>query len=140
MRRPTPDAIAFAYWRRAIGGVVSDIGAIRHLNQRHDDDVEPGLYKTKMVRGGPFVPVSVIIERETDPDTGDLLSDEQIVGVISGQRTSFRQLEDRWHFFRPITEAAYHDLCAAGEEGARNADIFRATHKQLDLSLEPVLP
>jgi hypothetical protein len=50
-------------------------------------DINPGLYRAQLERGGRFVPVRCWIEAgDRDPDTGELLSDELTYLEVDGRR------------------------------------------------------
>lgn len=49
--------------------------------------IYPGLYRARLVRGGPFVPVRCWIEAgDRDPDTDELLSDDLTFLEVDGRR------------------------------------------------------
>lgn len=75
MRQPTPQAEAFAWYDAALAGKSPPITS----------EPEPGFYRMRKFKGAPFVPAAVWLHAETDPDTGELISDERLVAVVNGE-------------------------------------------------------
>ena len=125
MRRPTPVAALYAWHRAALAGRPVQI---------HEDDPQCGWFKTRMVRGGPFVPASISIEREVD-ENGDLASDERLVCEVNGER---RDPVNAWLSIckTPISRAEYLDLQAL----RRRHPEMAATHTQLRLRAGQIRP
>lgn len=98
MRRPTPAARLFAWHTEALRN--PDL-------PRHPDLAECGFYKRRMVKGGPWVPVSIIIERDIDPVTGELVAPEQLVALVDGQRDDPLR---HWTHLIPITKDEFSAL------------------------------
>lgn len=96
MREPTPDAAAFRWWRDALAGRNPPI---------HDSDPQPGFYKRKLIKGGPFVPARIWIERHVDAD--GLLTRQEVIRCEIGDRAA--DAADQWSYLadNPITEADY---------------------------------
>jgi len=143
MRRPTPEAVQFAFWRQALDrSAIMEPEARAHLRNRHMEDPECGFYRTRLVNGGPYVPVRIWLDQEIDPETGELLSDEIMRAELDGQelRGALRYLSSRFISFRPITERAYWALIEERRRPDRQGDTFRATRAPVDLSREPVIP
>lgn len=87
----------------------------------------------RMVKGGPFVPVQIKVEREIDDETGELLGPERLVALVDGQR---RAPGPVWTHLTPISREEFQALCARKSEIAAMA----ATHARFDLTEEPILP
>lgn len=140
IRRPTPEVVLMAYHTAKTGGVVMDRAALAHLARRHDEDVEPGFYRMRMVRGGPFVPVRVWMRQEIDPDTGDLTADETLEAEIGGKPASIAFVASRWLWLEAITEHSFIALSAESARADGVGDAMRATHARMDLSQEFITP
>lgn len=143
MRRPTPESVQLAFWRAALDRAAPMTReAAAHLRNRHMEDPECGFYRTRLVRGGPHVPVRIWIDQEIDPKTGELLSDERMRAELDGQelRDAPAYLAPRFISFRPITESAYWALIEERGRSDAQGDIFRATRAPVDLSRRPILP
>lgn len=86
------------WWRAAIAGDKPAITA----------EPQAGFYKRRLVKGGPFVPVHIWIERELD-EAGDLLSDEVVKCTVDGV---LADVDSHWSYCcaRPITEAEFDYL------------------------------
>lgn len=138
MRQPTPDAVIYAYWRRATGQVVTDPAELRHLAQRHDEDPEAGFYRVRLRKGAPWAPVRIWMDQPVDPETGELDGPETMHCEMDGRRLfAF----DRWWLsFHAITETAYAALLAERDRPDAVGDMMRATAAPVDLSKEFVTP
>jgi hypothetical protein len=86
------------WWRAAIAG---DKPAIT-------GDPRAGFYKRRLVKGGPWVPVHIWIERELD-EAGDLMSDEVVKCTVDGR---LADVDSTWSYCAgsPITEAEFDYL------------------------------
>lgn len=71
-------------------------------------DPQAGFYKRRLVKGGPWVPVHIWIERELD-DAGDMLSDERIMCSVDGRIVP---VDDHWTYAcaKPIPETEFDYL------------------------------
>jgi hypothetical protein len=103
LRQPTSDADAYAWWSNALKG---DVGQIT---------TEPrcGYFKTKLVRGGPWVPVRIFLVQVLDQD-GLLIEDERYEARVNGKR---RDAEDAWIRCadHPIDRDEFRFMCATAE-------------------------
>jgi len=97
MRQPTPDGLELHWWRAALRGPVD----------RHDGEPECGFYKRRMVRGGPWVPARIFLDREICPDTGELVSPEVVRCEVDGAN---RDASAQWLHLIPISIDEYHHL------------------------------
>lgn len=139
MRRPTPEHVALAHWRRSVGEPVVEPDALAHLAERHDEDPEPGFYRMRMRPGAPWAPARLWLRQDLD-EHGDLAADEIVLGEIDGRRAPARLIARRWSFMRPISRSAFLALSAERERADRIGDVFRATHARVDLSKEFITP
>lgn len=98
MRQPTPMSILFAWHRAAIAGEAPPM---------HEGLPEAGWYRTRMVKGGPFVPVEIRVEREIDLETGELAAPERLIATVDGMR---RNPEAIWTYLTPITREEHAAL------------------------------
>lgn len=76
IRQPTPMARLLAWHRAALTGVPMAI---------HEGEPHCGWFKTRLVKGGPFVPASISIQRDVD-ENGELASDERLICEVNGAR------------------------------------------------------
>lgn len=126
MRQPTPISELYSWHRSAMEG---------RLQAVHEDEPKCGWFKVRMVKGGPFVPASITIEREIDFETGELADDERFVCEVDGEpRDAFK--EWTWLAGRPISRADYDAL---SEMRAGVADMA-ATHVAFDLRANIIRP
>lgn len=124
IRQPTPEAEAYRWWRQAL---------VDASTPRHDGEPQPGFYKRRMVKGGPWVPVEIRLEQEIDPETGELVADE----YLAAEQLGWSQDPVRiWTHLRPIPRDEYDDLL----ERHRAEDRMAATHVAFDVSETPILP
>lgn len=124
MRRPTPDHVAYDWHRRAIRGERPAV---------IEGEPECGWFRTRMVKGGPWCPARIWIERDIDPETGELTGPEEFRAEVAGEIRDPCQV---WTSLRPITEEVYHALVEARSHDNR----FAATHAAVDLLNEPMRP
>lgn len=101
IRQPTPREAQYAWWNRTISG---------ERAPRLEDEPQPGFYKRRFVRGGPFVPVEIFLEQVTDPETGELAEDERLRALVNGER---RDPVSVWPYCRAITVDEYDGLTGA---------------------------
>ena len=124
IRQPTPPSVAYAWWRQAVSG----------LNpSRHDGWPECGWYRTRLIKGGPFVAARIWIEREIDPATGELAAPEEYRCEIDGIP---RDPASAWTFLEPIRKAEYDALL----QRRATIPVMQATMAAVDLVETPILP
>lgn len=78
MREPTDLYEAYGYWRRVLAGERVPI----HL----DTPPQLGWFRLRTLRGGPWHGVVIWLEQRTDPETGELISDEIVRIRLDGQK------------------------------------------------------
>lgn len=100
---------------------------------RHDGFPECGWFKTRLVTGGPWIPVEIVIDREIDPLTGELVDDERMIAVIEDER---RPAEGIWLSLRPITRDEFDAI----NEQKRSNPAMSATKVKIDLTASPMRP
>lgn len=125
IRQPTPMSLLYAWHRAALGGTPVTI---------HEGMPHCGWFKTRMVKGGPFVPASITIERDVD-ENGDLASDERLVCEVNGAR---RDPVSVWLSIckNPISRTQYCDLQAL----QRRHPEMAATHAPIRLRAGDIRP
>lgn len=124
IRQPSTIAQLYGWHRAAIAGDAPPI---------HEGHPECGWYRTRLVKGGPWVPVEIKVERQIDPETGELTGPERLIAIADGMR---RNPESLWTFLTPITR----DEHAALIERRHSIPAMAATMARIDLTKEPVLP
>lgn len=124
IRQPSSFSQLYAWHRAALAGESPLI---------HDGLPECGWYRTKLIKGGPWVAVEIKVEREICPDTGELLGPERLVATADGMRRDPARL---WTFLEPITRAEYGALLTRREA----IPAMAATMAKLDLTQEPIRP
>ena len=103
IRQPTPLKALYAWHRAAIAGEAPPM---------HEGAPECGWFKTRIVKGGPWVAVEIKVEREIDIETGELASDERLVAVANGNELSSAELVGLWTHLRPIPREEHSALVA----------------------------
>ena len=125
MRQPSTVAQLYAWHRAAVAG---------NAPPRHGDEPECGWYKRRLVKGGPWVPVRIYVDREIDPITGELTCDErlriEVEGLDGGDPVT------HWTYLTAISRAAFHHLMDYRLRDSRMV----ATRQQIDLSEAPTAP
>ena len=119
MRQPTPLAQLLRWHRDALA---------QKRPKVHEGEPQMGWFKVRMVRGGPFVPARIWIEREICPLTGELACDERILCEVNGARRDALR-EWVWLSKNPISKAAFDELCALRQ----SIEAMVATHVPFDL-------
>jgi len=110
VRVPTPREQLYAWHTDALDG----------LEPANDGTPHCGWFKRKLVRGGVFVPARIWVVQDIDPETGELLSDEQLQCEVNG---AFADPEDAWSWIcaNPITEQEFRFLEASSEWAREHA-------------------
>lgn len=130
MRQPTDIDRAFDPWRRKLAGERVPIPM---------SDPEPGFYKMRLTKGGPFVPVAIWIDQSVDPETGELLTDERLCCLVNGQhRDPYRTWT--WCASRPISEADYRYRIDYGEWASAHAPADPAANPNAPINLKEMEP
>lgn len=125
MRQPTPYRDIYAWWQAATSG---------QRPPMHDGLPECGWFKRRWVKGGPWVPARIYLEREIDPETGELTSDERLRIEIEGLDGG--DPAEHWTYLTPITRAEFDHLIDYRLRDSRMLDARR----KIDLSETPTAP
>ncbi len=115
MSFPTAKDQLFKWWR----GALEDVSL--HLEvEAHPDEPQCGYFEMRLVKGGPMVPAKIWMVQITDPETGELLADEQLQCEIDGEH---RDASEAWSWLcgRPITEARFNYLTATRKWAQKHA-------------------
>lgn len=123
MRRPTPLMALLSWHRKALAGDAPPI---------HDGFPQCGWYRTRFIKGGPWVAVEIICERDID-EAGELSAPETLVAIVEGHRRDPNRL---WTFLTPIARAEHARL----ESERLNGGPMAATMAKIDLTQEPTRP
>lgn len=125
IRQPSTAAQAFAWWRAAVAGQEPPF---------HDGLPECGYFRTRLVKGGPWVPARIWIRREIDPETGELTDDEQFLCEVDGMRRDpVRAWDGR---LIPIARDEYDALIARRQ----SIPAMQASLARIDLTQTIVSP
>ena len=92
------------------------------------DAPQPGLYKCRLVRGGPFAAVRLAVFGMTD-DTGALVEDEQLRCWIDGCEVPLSHAPWPYCGRYPIDQAEYYFMIADSKHAA--------THRPTDPKASP---
>lgn len=124
IRQPSPASTLYAWHRAAIAGDAPPV---------HDGLAECGWYRTRLVKGGPWVAVEIKVSRDIDMETGELAGPERLICICGGERRNAASL---WTYLTPITRDAHQDLIR------RSASIpaMAATMVAVDLTQEIMVP
>ena len=97
MRKPVEDPLE--WWRSALKGEAVAVM----------DDPQPGFFRRRLVRGGPFVPVKVWLEQSIDVESGEIDGDSVLKCIVDGFEAN---PEDHWTYIcdQPISEEDYEYL------------------------------
>lgn len=100
---------------------------------RHEGLPECGWYRTRLVKGGPWVPVRIWCQQKVDQMTGELTAPEEFRCEADGMR---RDPARMWTFLTPITRADFEALSARREA----IPAMAATMARLDLTEKAIRP
>lgn len=125
MRRPSSMMQLYAWHRAALADPATP---------RTEGEIHCGWYRMRRVKNGPWIAARVFVERDIDPETGELTGDEllrmEIDGIVQSDPLRF------WTHLRPITREEYERILDAPLRDSRMADQYQP----IDLSLQPTLP
>lgn len=122
-RRPRTEGELLAWWRAALADPSTP---------RHDGDPQAGLFLLRKIKGGPWVPVEIRAEQETD-DAGDLCAPVKFLAIIGEEAIDAQSI---WTHCRPVTEEQFARAKAFRED---NAHRF-SDRERIDLSRTPTMP
>lgn len=123
MRNPTSFSDLYAKWRIASTGGDAEF---------EDGFPEAGYYKTRLTRGGPYVPVEIVCVQVTDDEFCELIEPERFEARLPRGET--RNPEKIWSYLTAITISEFDALTEMHSTDARMA----ATNVAVDLSRAPV--
>lgn len=125
IRQPSSASQIYGWHRAALRG---------ENPPRHEGEPQAGWYKRRMVKGGPWVPVRIFVDRDIDPETGELTRDEalriEVEGIDKGDPA------DQWTHLTPISREEFDHLTDYRLRDSRMLDTMR----QIDLSETPTAP
>lgn len=84
MRKPVKDHLE--WWRQAVFGAAPRAVV---------DDPQPGYYRRKLVKGGPWVPVRIWLVECIDETTGELMAPSYLCCDVDGKPAS---PDDQWPY------------------------------------------
>lgn len=113
MRVPTPKDVAYRWHSEAVKGVYGDFDEV------HPDDPQPGWYKTKLAKGGVFVPARIWLDSVVDIGTGELLEPEAMLCEVDGLRCDAHE-QWSWLCRHPITETEFDYLTKLRRHAAQH--------------------
>lgn len=125
MRRPSTFSELHRWWMQSLRG---------EAPQRHEGEPRCGLYKRRLTKGGPWVPVRIFMEQDIDPETGELASDEvmriEVEGIDAGDPA------EHWTYLTPISSKQFEHLVDYRLRDSRMMDA----RQRIDLADQPTLP
>jgi hypothetical protein len=106
MRTPTPHVDLYGWWMVALGGG----------DPETTHDPQPGYYKRRLVKGGPWVAARIWLDQPID-ELGELCGDETLQCEVAGR---WADPEDAWTWLcaNPISEQEFKYLTALAEHCA----------------------
>ena len=112
IRFPTSNDELYAWHKIALEDVAL------HLIPEVTQEPQCGVFKRRLVKGGPFVPCKIWMFQPTQD--GELVGDETFQCEVNGQ---YADAEDQWLWLcqNPITEAEYNYMVASLAWAAENA-------------------
>ncbi len=127
MRRPSTFKQLYGWWADALAG---------REPPRHDGEIHCGYYRYRKVKGGPYLPVEVRVDRDLDPETGELANDEILVCDVCGEPIRHAVAAAIFTYAAPISSGEYHSMMACLPTDKRMSDPI----KKINLMKEAVGP
>lgn len=106
------------------------------------DQPEPGYYRRRLVKNGPFVACRIWIERDIDPDTGEIIADDKYLCTVDGKPASAME-QWSWLASHAISKEEYDFMLADADWCRKYApdDPKANPTKAINLrATKPVLP
>ena len=104
------------------------------------DAPQPGHYKTRLVKGGPFVPARVWLNETDKDEAGDYLEDQGLMMEIDGEFINPQYIDQKWVWMmgNPITKQEYDFLLADSDHAKqyRPDDPKAQPTKSIDLATQ----
>ncbi len=84
-------------------------GSLRGFPGIHEDEPHPGFYKRRLFSRGPWIPASIRVVQQIDPETGELIGDERMTCEVVGEQ---RDVLEEWTYLagHPISPEEYMTL------------------------------
>lgn len=131
IRQPSTSAQLYAWHRAAIAG---------ENPATHDGLPECGWFKTRISKGGPWLPAEISVNRSIDIETGELTEPERFVCRING---ALRDPAEIWTYLKPISRKEYLELsyrASMPPEPEKAPAESKPARPFVDTTLEPALP
>ena len=96
-----------AWHQNALKGILGDDVAL------HDDEIQCGWFRCRLVKGGPFVPARIWLQQDIDPETGELIDDERLCCDVNGRMVDAQEYWSRL-CKNPIPQHEWQYLSAKG--------------------------
>lgn len=122
-RRPRTEDELLSWWRAALSDPTTP---------RHDGEPQVGLFVLRMIKGGPWVPVKIWAEQETD-EAGELCAPVKFFAIRGEEAVD---PESIWTHCRPVSEEQFARIKAFRED---NVHRF-SDRARIDLSRTPTMP
>jgi len=106
IRTPSSQFEAYRWYRDALNSLTPSV---------HDGDPQPGWFKRRLVKQGPWVTVRIWLDQVIDPETGELSADELVCCEVDGIPADPRPI---WTFLTPITRDEFNRIAAERQAGA----------------------
>lgn len=114
IRQPSSPVAALAWWRASTRGERRPV---------FEDDPQPGFYRRRLVRGGPWVAARIDLVQILDPETGELAEPERLTCIVGGDRRDAYR-EWTWIASNPVTREEHARLEAARLTDPRMAAVL----------------
>lgn len=105
-------ADVYGYWRAACRGSTDGVHLLPTIYPPpSNDNPQAGLWKTKLVKDGPFVPMRIWLADKSGTPVHVWRDDLILTATIDGQPVKMERIERVWHFLKPCTkdEMAHYD-------------------------------
>lgn len=108
---------------------------------RRIDRPEPGFFRMRLVRGGPWVPAVTFLPCPIDPHTGEQLDRaRKLMGSVNGEDPSYAVADRVWISGRPISEREFLFLLADGQWCRDHAPDLPEANPTKSINLREIAP
>lgn len=105
----------YSFWRASLAGTGT---APQHLPTLYPtaafDNPQPGMWKLRLTKGGPFVPCQIWLTDETGEPAHKWRDGLTLTGTINGKPVDGDKLADRWLYCVPVSKADFAHYKAEG--------------------------
>lgn len=126
---------AYQFWRARLANKGADLKSLMlptMYEAGNQDNPQPGVYRTRLRKGGPLAPVQIMLTDEAGVIHHEWRDGLTLTGWIDGKAATADQIADRWHFCEAVSKA---DIAHHKQNGRWPGEIATVGDNSGDLSL-----